>query len=138
MKQLGISFLILIAFVAMLFLRESTVPAQADQLDSNEKLEPPFGRALDTAEASGKITMLRVHDVGTGYGPLDVEVVITLDSEPNKGFGFQLRDDANRPVRQGMLDLLRDAFNNNWTVTIDYDIKPGEAYGVIWRLWLTK
>jgi hypothetical protein len=44
--------------------------------------------------ARGNITLLRVHDVGTGYGPpydfLDTEVVITLDSEPEKAFGLRL------------------------------------------------
>jgi hypothetical protein len=62
-------------------------------------------------QASGRITMLRVHDVGTKFGPptdqIDVEVVITLNTESGKAFGFQLRNDANRPARQGMLDLLR-------------------------------
>jgi hypothetical protein len=89
---------------------------------------------------SGRITLLRVHDVGTAYGPssdqIDVEVVIQLDSEPGKAFGFQLRDDANKSTREGMLSLLRDAFNNNRTVNIDYDITPGKKNGVIVRVWL--
>jgi hypothetical protein len=93
-------------------------------------------------EASGKVTLLRVHDMGTKYGPptdqIDVEVVIWLDSQPGKAFGFQLRNDGNRPARQGMLDILRDAFNNNWTVTIDYDIDPDKKNGVIIRAWLKK
>jgi len=29
--------------------------------------------------------------------------------------GFQLRSDDNRPARDGMLDLLRDAFTTNAT-----------------------
>lgn len=91
---------------------------------------------------SGKITSLRVHDVGTKYGPasdkIDVEVVITLNTEAGKAFGFQLRNDGNRPVRAGMLDLLRDAFNNNWTVNIDYKSNPGKKNSVLIRVWLTK
>jgi hypothetical protein len=93
-------------------------------------------------ESIGKVTLLRVHDVGTAYGPptdkIDVEVIVWLDSQPGKAFGFQLRDDGNRPARQGMLDLLRDAFRNNWTVTIDYNIDPGKNNGVIIRTWVTK
>ena len=62
--------------------------------------------------SSGHLTLLRVHDVGTGFGPpsdfLNVEVVIQLDSVGGS-FGFQLRDDGNRAVRQGMLDLRRSA-----------------------------
>jgi hypothetical protein len=91
---------------------------------------------------SGKLTLLRVHDVGTGYGPstdfIDVEAVIKLDSQPSRAFGFQLREDANRPARQGMLDLLRDGFDKNWTVNIDADVPTGKNNGVIRRIWLTK
>jgi hypothetical protein len=91
---------------------------------------------------SGHLTFLRVHDVGTGWGPpddhLDVEVVMKLDSQPDKAFGFQLRDDENRPARQGMLDLLRDAFNQNWEVSIDFEIDADKDNGEVIRVWLTK
>jgi len=114
-----------IAIAVMLLAFVFAIPAQAERL-----------------QASGKVTMLRVHDVGTKYGPptdqINVEVVIQLSTHPSKAFGFQLRNDSNRPARQGMLDLLRDAFNNNWTVNIDYDINPGKKNGVIMRTWLTK
>ena len=103
----------------------NAIPAQAERL-----------------QASGKLTLLRVHDVGTKYGPpsdqIDVEVVIQLSTQTGKAFGFQLRNDGDRPARQGMLDLLRDAFNHNWPVTIDYDIDSGKKNGVIVRVWLTK
>lgn len=91
-------------------------------------------------QSRGKVTFLRVHDVGSGYGPpddhIDVEVVAGLDSVPDRRMGFRLRDDANRAARQGMLDLLRDAFAHDWTVLIDYSIdvendkKNGEAIRV--------
>jgi hypothetical protein len=93
-------------------------------------------------ESSGKLTFLRAHDVGTGWGPptdfIDVEVVAKLNSLPTQAFGFQLRNDAERVTRQGMLSLLRDAFNNNWTVTLDYNIDPGKTNGIIIRVALTK
>jgi hypothetical protein len=93
-------------------------------------------------QASGKLTFLRVHNVGSGYGPpsdsIDVEVVIQLNTEAGKAFGFQLRNDNNQPVHQGMLDLLRDAFNFDWQVTIDYEIDTDKMNGVITRVWLTK
>jgi hypothetical protein len=96
----------------------------------------------DLLQSSGKITFLRVHDVGTAFGPptdrIDVEAVIQIDTRPGQSFGFQVRDDGQRAARQGMLDLLRDAFNNNWTVTIDYFIEPGKNNGVIIRVALTK
>ena len=93
-------------------------------------------------QSSGKLTLLRVHDRGTKYGPpsdqIDVEAVIQLNTAAGKAFGFQLRNDSQRPARQGMLDLLRDAFNNNWTVTVDYDLPTGKKNGVIIRVWLKK
>ena len=93
-------------------------------------------------ESSGRLTFLRVHDVGTGFGPssdfIDVEVVIKLDTKPNNAFGFQLRNDNSRPARGGMLDLLRDAFNHNWAVLIDYNLDAGKTNGVIIRTALTK
>ena len=93
-------------------------------------------------QSTGKVTFLRVHDVGTKYGPpadqLDVEVVIKLSTEPRSAFGFRLRNDANLAAHQGMLDLLRDAFGSGSTVTIDYDIPSGKKNGTIIRTWLTK
>jgi hypothetical protein len=92
--------------------------------------------------ARGKLTMLRVHDVGTGFGPptdfIDVEVVIALDSQPGKFFGFQLRNDAKLPARQGMLDLLRDAFERDLIVNIDFFQRPGKTTNILFRTWLTK
>lgn len=90
----------------------------------------------------GKVSLLRVHDVGTKYGPpqdqLDVEVVVILQSAPDRAFGFQLRNDANRPVRQGMLDVLRDAFANNSNVGMDFIAPPGKKNGRIIRVWVFK
>ena len=92
--------------------------------------------------ARGHLTLLRVHDVGTGFGPptdfIDTEVVIALDSQPNKFFGFQLRNDAKLPARQGMFDLLRDAFERNLIVNIDYFQTPGKNNNILFRVWLTK
>ena len=89
-------------------------------------------------QSTGKLTVLRVHDVGTGYGPpnnfLDTEVVLALQSEAGKAFGFKLRQDQNEHAHQGMLDLLRDALTHDWAVTIDYDIQPGRTVGEIIRV----
>lgn len=88
----------------------------------------------------GELTLLRVHDVGTGFGPpsdlLDAEVVVMLDSQPGKAFGFQLREDGNRSVRQGMLGLLRDAYTHGYTVSMDVDLPDGRSHGTIFRVWL--
>jgi len=101
----------------------------------------PSGAAL--LQTTGKVTFLRVHDVGTGFGPsddqIDVEVVFRLDSQPRKAFGFQVRDDANRAARQGMLDLLRDAFEHGWTVVTDFEVDDpdNDNNGVAIRVALT-
>jgi len=91
---------------------------------------------------SGQLSLLRVHELGSGYGPpndqLDVEVVVQFVGRANDAFGFQLRTDDNQPVREGMLGLLRDGFNRGWTVWIDYEIQAGKHNGTIVRVWLTK
>ncbi len=93
-------------------------------------------------QSTGKLTFLRVHDVGTAFGPptdrIDVEVVMKISSQPDRAMGFQLRNDANRAARQGMLDLLRDAFNHNWTVSVDYNLDAGRKNGVAIRVALTR
>jgi hypothetical protein len=89
-------------------------------------------------EATGLITMLRVHDQGTGFGPpydfMDVEVVITLDSEPGKAFGLQLRKNPNGPAASGMLDLLRNCFSRQRPVTLDF-VRAGCRSGTIVRVF---
>lgn len=98
--------------------------------------------AKSLIQSSGKISLLRVHETGSKYGPasdqLDVEVIVQLANKPGFAFGFQLRNDSNLPARQGMLDLLRDGFNHNWTLTMDYEIETGHKNGEILRVWLTK
>jgi hypothetical protein len=47
-------------------------------------------------------------------------VIFKLDSRPDKGFGFQLRDDAFQPVRQGMLAVLQVAVTQRLRITTDY------------------
>ena len=37
-----------------------------------------------------------------------------------------------------MLDLLRDAFNHGWTVSIDHETPTGKENGVIIRVALVK
>lgn len=92
----------------------------------------------------GKVTELRVIEVGSRHGPpqdqIDVEVVAKLDTEPSRRMGFQLRNDNNRPVRQGMLDLLRDAFEIGCQTRIEYsiDLDAGKKNGVIVRVILLK
>src|SRR5262245_9297288 len=87
---------------------------------------------------SGRVTFLRVNDVGTGFGPsqdhLDVEAVIRLDSRSAAAFGFQLRQDGNVHARRCMLALIRDAFKHNRLIEIDYTRPSGKNNGLISRV----
>src|SRR5690606_15350765 len=53
---------------------------------------PPDWEAMPGGVSStvGKVTLLRVHDVGTKFGPpsdqLDAEVIVKVDSEPGRSF----------------------------------------------------
>jgi hypothetical protein len=95
---------------------------------------PPVGSLL---AAAGRVSLLRVHDPGTGYGPptdfLDADVIVWLDTQPGKAFGFQLRPDAGEVAHAGMLRALRDAFKRGKTVQIDY-VRTGIHNGRIIRV----
>lgn len=85
---------------------------------------PPEGQT-QLFQLTGYLTFLRVNEPGSGFGGgstnwFDADVIFKLDSRPDKGFGFQLRNDEFQPVRQGMLALLQDALLNNLPVTTDY------------------
>lgn len=98
---------------------------------------PPLGSILSV---EGHIVLLRIHDVGTGYGSpgdfLDAEVIVRIDSAPEKAFGFKLRsEEANeKDVQSEMLDTLRKAFNRGRPVHINYEIEKlgtGSNYELI-------
>ncbi|MFC2077819.1 hypothetical protein ACFLTM_03330 [Candidatus Bipolaricaulota bacterium] len=97
--------------------------------------------AADLYNGTGRLTMLRVHDVGTGYGSpsnfLDAEVVFRVDTS-DKAFGFQLRNDTNSLVHQAMFSLLLQAYINNLTVYFDYWQEAGKTTCEVIRIWLGK
>jgi hypothetical protein len=101
-------------------------------LEAMCKKPPPSGPfALD-----GKVTFLRVHDVGTKFGApadqIDAEVIVKLDSS-DRAFGFQLRRDSNAGAHVGMLDELREAFNRDRRVRLEW-IRVGPQTGRIIRV----
>lgn len=93
-------------------------------------------------ETSGKVNLIRVQDTGQQFGPpgdvIDADVIFTLAGQPGRAWGFQLRPGANELTRAGMLDLLRDAFQNNWTVVLDFNRDPGHNNGIATRVWIVK
>ena len=74
---------------------------------------------------TGTLSLLRVHDVGTGYGPpgdaIDAEVIVQLTGDTKYAYGFRLRADTDEDARAGMLRALRDAFRKNQSVRIEFE-----------------
>ena len=131
--SVSIAAVALVVFAAAYY-NTSIVQADQAQVEANDLL---------LLNAMGHITMLRVHELGTGYGPgddfIDGEVVIRLDSDSGRAFGLKLRSEDDRlAARQGMLDLLRDGFNHDWIVSVDFLVESGKNNGEIVRVWLTK
>ncbi len=87
--------------------------------------------------AIGTITLLRVHDEETGYGPpddqLDADVIVMLDSETEKAFGFKLRSGNDLADAKVKLQTLRDAFNSNRRVRLEF-LRTGCRTGQILRV----
>jgi hypothetical protein len=85
--------------------------------------------ALELRTATGKLAFLRVHELGSGFGPsfdfIDVEGVVGVQGIDG-GFGFALRNDDARFSHDGMLQVLRDAFNFDTVVEVEYQVDPGE------------
>jgi hypothetical protein len=82
----------------------------------------------------GRVTFLRVHEAGTGFGGsgtnildtlggtnfLDADVIFKLESHSDLSFGFKLRDDDDLPVRRGMFDLVKAAVTDDLLIRCDY------------------
>ncbi|MBV9174342.1 MAG: hypothetical protein JOZ81_30140 [Chloroflexi bacterium] len=111
-------------------LRAATFGRGAFQVNT----DTPVGSLVNT---SGRLTFLRAHEVGTGFGRppnvLDAEVVFLLDSSPSLAFGFQLRADAETPTRRAMLNTLRTAFVQNRPVSIDF-VRTAPRIGSVIRV----
>jgi hypothetical protein len=108
------------------------------ELDLDAAVVRPNDLIGERLSATGTPVLLRVHERGSGYGPpsdrLDVEVIVQIDREPGRSFGFSLRDDVTQPAHRGMFGRLRHAFNTNVPVTIEYD-RTGPRNGTIVRVY---
>ncbi len=127
--------------VIMLLTTAAVLPVQDTRPSTGNTPGGVRAPSADLLQTTGRITLLRAHDVGTGWGPtsdsIDGEVVIKLDSRPDQAYGFQLRNDDKLLARQGMLDLLRRAFNDDLIVTVNYLIESGKNNGILLRAWLS-
>lgn len=88
----------------------------------------------------GRVSFLRVHEVGSGWGPrddhLDAEVIVRLDRSDRLACGFKLRADADLPVHRAMFDLLQSAFVDKAMTTLDVDLARGQSNGTLLRVWV--
>ncbi len=95
---------------------------------------------VELRQRIGRISFLRVNDVGTGFGPpsdlLDGECIIKLHGgrDPTEAYGFQLRNDDNAIAHKAMFDLVLHRFLNNQDVVIEYFVEPGKKSGRIIRV----
>ncbi|MFV2105153.1 hypothetical protein [Micromonospora sp. LOL_015] len=93
---------------------------------------------------TGKVSFLRVHDLGGGYGPpddhIDGELIARVSGRPAHAFGTTLRTDSRLPSHEGMLALLRDGLVHASTIdtAVEYDLDTvaGRENGRIMRVEL--
>jgi hypothetical protein len=93
--------------------------------------------AQEATQATGRITYLQVQSIGDSGDLTTMAIVIQLAGQGDRQFGFQL-DAPNPAAQQAMFDLLRDAYFNNQVVSIEYTLGPGQAIGVIRRVWVSQ
>jgi hypothetical protein len=115
---------------------ERTATTQLFELDLDRRPIKPKSLIGQILTTRGKITLLRVHEVNSKFGPpadqIDAEVIVQLDREPGRAFGFQLRAGNSEPAATEMLNLLRDAFNHDSSVRLEY-VRTGLRNGRIIR-----
>ena len=74
---------------------------------------------------SGKITLFRVQIKSLQFGPandrLDVQILVTLDSQPDMVFGVP----QDEPAAGEMITTLREAYLHGMSVTIEAPKEPG-------------
>ena len=106
----------------------STSPGNYDPTSSAYSWLYKTGEVFST---KGIINYLRIHEVASGYGPvtdpINGEVVVKLEREPDIAFGFKLRKFQRESFSQDMLKVLREAFMENRTVTLTY-IRTGPKH----------
>ena len=109
---------------------------------ANGQQQPPAAKDQKLLAMTGKITFLRVNDVGTGYGPasdkIDAEAIIKLDTAPDRAFGLTLRNDESFASHQKMFEIIQDAFDNDRVITIDFLSTSPQKNGIIVSATITK
>lgn len=101
------------------------------QADTPNTLRGEHGSSFT---ATGKIALFRAQTKGLEIGPtndkLDAEVLVTLDSEPDKVFGIRLHEDE--PSAREMITTLREAFLHDMPVTIQTPLTRTKNLRITW------
>lgn len=96
---------------------------------------PPMGSVVS---AEGRISHLRAHKRGTGYGGadhrLEAEVVFGLVGLAGRVFGFPLRADADLPANGAMWKILHRAFAADRRVHVEY-LRHDLFHNTALRVW---
>lgn len=75
--------------------------------------------------ADGNVTMLRVSELGSRFGPpdsgLEAEVLFRLDANPDTTYGFKLRAGDAGGAQYGMYLLLKEAHVHGRRVFVGYE-----------------
>jgi hypothetical protein len=112
---------------ALILITGMLVAVSFAQADTPSSLRGEHGSSFT---ATGKVTLFRAQYKGLEIGPpndhLDAEVLVTLDSEPDKVFGIRLHEDE--PSAREMIETLREAFLHNLPVTIQSPLSPGKKH----------
>lgn len=119
MKVISITGLILAAIAIGLPLLQAPLAAGTEPSTVADAMSEGGGRF----QHAGKLSRIRVNEVNGSFGGcpncITAEIVFQFTND-SRWFGLRLLNDANLAPHQAAVDLLRDAFNNDWTVQIDY------------------
>ncbi len=98
--------------------------------DTPQGLERPEQgtHAGHSVEVKGKVKVFRIQEpglnIGTGADTLKADVLVRLDSEPEKVYGIALEKDS--AANREMVETLRQAYINNTPITLQHRIAPGK------------
>ena len=108
-----------LAGIAAMALWSATVNA-----DTPVNLTAPHAHA---ANVRGKVVLFRAQTQGLELGPkedfIDAEILVKLDTAPDKVFGIRLHED--NPAARQMIETLRQAYFHNQPVTLQHRLAPG-------------
>ncbi|MEQ6901480.1 hypothetical protein [Nocardioides sp. YIM 152588] len=104
------------------------IPPAAETMTIHVTVPPEPG---SVAVAVGRVSRLRVHERGTGYGVpgrrLPQDCVVSVDSEPGGTFGI----DLGGPEGRWMFDLVSEAFARGEPVRLEYRAQTADGGEVL-------